>query len=507
MTRSKPFQFAATGLLIAAYIGLRLWHLADSCLWFDEIFSVHAAEHPWGEILQFAAADLIHPPLFYALLKLWIGIGGEGVFWMRLLPVTAAVVSIFPFISLIRELKISRRVEIISLLFIIVNGSLLKYSQELRMYSLLMCFSLFSMWLFARYFVKGKSYIPLVIANVLLVYTHYFGWFVVVPEVAIILYFQRIKWRRALAMLGIVAASFMPWAVAIFGASNSGAGLAQNIGWMSRPGIIEITTFFLNLCEPLYYRVSSVEPYSIYRVTLPILLIVGAAKIHFFVSWKNRSDAEKQTIKVLYILTAVPIVGALTLSWLLPYSIWGTRHLILVFPLVAIFMGIFLDALKDTRIRVAAFTLLALFTGYAFVIELRQPAREFSWCAWEPLTTEAVSTGAPTIKIYLLEDLAAYHVWFALRDDANNRSNVFKIVGIENVREDKAYFLPRGFDGVTTVNLDGITDEKFWLGFRGKPIEEFERPITDILGRGYRIVDRKRVSTNEETVTFYLLEK
>ncbi len=503
MTRSKPFQFAATGVLIAAYIGLRVWHLADSCLWFDEIFSVHAAEHPWGELLQFAAADLIHPPLFYILLKLWIAVGGEGLFWLRLLPVTVAVVSIFPFISLVRELKISRRVEIISLVFITVNGSLLKYSQELRMYSLLMCLSLFSMWLFARYFVKGKSFIPLVIANVLLVYTHYFGWFAVGSEVAIILYFQRIKWRRALAMLGIVAAAFMPWLIAILSASNSGAGLAQNIGWMSRPGIVEITTFFLNLCEPLYYRASSVEPYSVYRVTLPILLIVGAAKIHFFVSWKNRSDAEKQTIKVLYILTAVPIVGALTLSWLLPYSIWGTRHLILVFPLVAIFMGIFLDALKDTRIRVAAFTLLALFTGYAFVIKFQQPAREYPWCAWEPLAN-AARTSQPA-NIYTVEDLVAYHTWFGERGKSNIR--VFKLTGIAGVTEDKAYFLPRGFNDVVTEYSSAIGDKKFWLVYRTRDHNEFDPAVTALLDEGYVIRDRKTVTYGGEDEIAILFEK
>ena len=54
---------------VTLYAVLRLWHLTDSCLWFDEIFSVHAARHDWLGMIGFVAADLIHPPLFYLLLK------------------------------------------------------------------------------------------------------------------------------------------------------------------------------------------------------------------------------------------------------------------------------------------------------------------------------------------------------------------------------------------------------------------------------------------------------
>ena len=66
-------------LPVCLYVAARLWRLTASCLWFDEIFSVHAARHTWGALWRFAAADLIHPPLFYALLKLWTAAGGESL--------------------------------------------------------------------------------------------------------------------------------------------------------------------------------------------------------------------------------------------------------------------------------------------------------------------------------------------------------------------------------------------------------------------------------------------
>ncbi|MBA3247280.1 MAG: hypothetical protein H0T63_04265, partial [Pyrinomonadaceae bacterium] len=74
-------------LLIMLYVAARLWKLTDACLWFDELFSVHAARHGWAGLLAFVSADLIHPPLFYLLLKIWIVIGGESLWWLRLFPV------------------------------------------------------------------------------------------------------------------------------------------------------------------------------------------------------------------------------------------------------------------------------------------------------------------------------------------------------------------------------------------------------------------------------------
>ena len=82
------------------YLAARLWRLTDSCLWFDEIFSVHAAEHIWASLFWFVLQDLIHPPLFYILLKLWLAVGGDGLLWLRLFAVLFSVLTFVPFFCL-----------------------------------------------------------------------------------------------------------------------------------------------------------------------------------------------------------------------------------------------------------------------------------------------------------------------------------------------------------------------------------------------------------------------
>src|SRR5205085_8374391 len=115
-----------------------------------------------------------------------------------------------------------------ALFFFAVNGSLIKYSQEVRMYSLLLCLSLFSIWLFVRYFYKSKSFIPLVIVNILMVYSHYFGWFVISAEILAILLWQREKFKKTLVGFAVTAAAFAPWPFAVLQVAMSGADAGQS---------------------------------------------------------------------------------------------------------------------------------------------------------------------------------------------------------------------------------------------------------------------------------------
>ncbi|MEP6787164.1 MAG: hypothetical protein ABJB40_01940 [Acidobacteriota bacterium] len=505
MKHLRYVRTAAFVLLIAAYVGLRYRDLTASCLWFDEIFSVHAAEHSWNTLFSFVALDLIHPPLFYVLLKLWIGVGGESLAWLRMFPFLLSIISIVPLILFLRELERNVRTQLICLFLLTVNGSLLKYSLEVRMYSMLMCLSLFSLWLFARYFVKGKSFIPLIIVNILLVHTHYFGWFVVLSEAVAIITLQRIKWRRILMMFGIVFVSFVPWIIALWQAASSGSELGQNIGWMSRPGAREIVTFVLNLVEPFYHQASTADPISIFKVSLPIILIIAIAICLYCADTMERSDDEKQIFKLLILFVALPLIIAFVISWTLPYSIWGTRHLIIVFAPVSILTAAALTRIPIPSIKIGAITLILLFSGYAFVLESSRTPPRYSWCAWEPLAEAAAAK--PDANIYTFEDLVAYHLWFADRNRLDSQTKVIKVRNLEGVNEDKAYFLPRGFKEVATVSLDEINETRLWVAYRGKFIDVTNPPLSAFIVKGYHLADQKLISVDQENAMIVLLEK
>ena len=274
-------------LICLIYVFLRFQNLTDSCLWFDEIFSVHAAEHSFLNLIWFVAQDLIHPPLFYVLLKIWISLGSENLFWLRSFPVLFSAIALIPFFFLCRQLKLSLSTITLSLAFLASSGSLIKYAQEVRMYSLLMCLSLFSIWLFARFFNVGKGIWVLTLVNILLVYTHYFGWFVAIAEVLAIFYLQRIKIGQISTMFAITLLSFAPWILAVWEASKINSNFGQNLGWASKPDVPTLFQFLLNLIEPFYYQSSSIDAGSVYLVTIPLLLILGCAFILLLLEPKN----------------------------------------------------------------------------------------------------------------------------------------------------------------------------------------------------------------------------
>jgi uncharacterized membrane protein len=504
MSPNRKLAYAMIAVICVGYTVLRFWNLTASCLWFDEIFSVHAAEHSWNSILSFVALDLIHPPLFYVLLKIWIIIGGESLFWLRILPVLFAILTVFPLIALYRTLRLDPWVQCIALFLIAVNGSMIKYSQEVRMYSLLLFLSLFSYWLFARYFRKGKSFAALLIINIILVYTHYFGWFVVSSEIAAIVILQREKWLKMTAMFAITLLVFIPWIYAISNAAQQGEGLSQNIGWMTRPGATTVVQFVLNLIEPFYYAASSVEPFSIYRVSVPLLILLPIVSAVFVLDWTHQCDDDKAAIRLLLIFVTVPLLLAFIASWLLPYSVWGTRHLIIVFAPAAILFAVGITRMRSSGFRTAAVTLLLLFTGYALVLEERRPAPQYIWCGWEQLAPIAESIDVK--RIYVFEDLVAYHFWFATRK-YKPEPQILKISGINGVTEDKAYFLPRGFEEVRSVKFDDITDNRLWLAYRGQPVDPNKLPLSSFLLRGYTIIDSKVVAADNENAIMVELER
>ena len=502
MENSRRLSVTGAAAVCILYTVLRVWGLADSCLWFDEIFSIHAAEHDWAGLFSFVAQDLIHPPLFYVLLKLWITLGGENLYWLRLLPVLFAVLSLAPFYLLCRELKLRTPAISVALLLLAVNGALIKYSQEIRMYSLLLFISLVSIWLFSRFFYRGKNIWLLSLVNILLVYTHYFGWFVIAAELSAIFVFQRIKIRHVLIMLGIDLVAFVPWLWAVWDAARSGADVAQNIGWIEAPGFRSIFDLVLDLVEPIYFQQSSTDASSHLFITLPLLLIAAGAAIIYAAGSKDRDDGK--ALVLMLVLSLVPVLSAFVLSWLFPVSIWGSRHLIIVFAPVSIAFALLLTDIEAKAIRYALLGSVFVAATAAFVIKVRTPKPEFIWCAWEKAAPQITANG--TRELYVFEDLTAYHLWFATRD-LPAAPRIFKVVGIDGVVEDKAYFLPRGFDDVARVNVDEINSPNITVAFRASVFDASKPPIRNFIVAGYAIADRTTYEAAGQNAFVVVLRK
>lgn len=553
-TSSRRGRFDRAFLLLslpaAAAVALtaltRAWGLDDTCLWFDEIFGVHAARHEWGDMWRFLAADLVHPPLFYALLKIWIAVGGESLLWLRLFSVVLSVMSVAPLVLLARELRLTRASIVVSLILFASNGYLIKYAREVRMYSLALALSLASLYLFARLLnsrrdVDRRSLILLFVFNLALIYTHYYGWLVVVGEAAYLALADRRALKSFLPFVAALVACFMPWVAACLFAAGAGGGLAQNIGWIQRPTLDEVARFFALLHEPFRYQQSSAEAtVSLAGATLGLLLI-GLPVLFLIVraalsrrreksretGEESRSfegahacDGPRETNAVVFLLffTLFPVAVAFLLSHALPLSVWGTRHLIVASAPYMLLAGAALARLKPFWLKTTVLMLLGAWFLTAGAASLMRREPNYIWCAWGELagpTFRAEARESNATRIYAFEELAAYHLWFALSgSDAREGFRVAVVKGVPGVVEDAAYFLPRRFDGVETVRADALAGERFWLAFRAERSDETQSPHTlpqSPLGllkeRGYRTLAVREARADGQKGYLVLVER
>jgi hypothetical protein len=292
---------------------------------------------------------------------------------------------------------------------------------------------------------------------------------------------QRIKVRHVLVMLGILIAAYVPWIWAVLQAASVGADVRQNIGWIEKPGLRSLLDFGFDVLEPFYFQQTSIDPRTILIITVPLLLAVAAAKANYFINRKHRED--QTAFWLLSILAVVPVVCAFLLSWTFPVSVWGTRHLIVVFPLMMIVVGMLFDAVEVRPLKIALIGMTALLFVAALALKVTSARTEMIWCTWEKQAA-SIPRDLPQ-TVYVFEDLVAYHMWFAVRNEPDVR--VVKVSGVPDMQEDAAYFLPRGFAGVDVVSPGDIKGDRFWVAFRDMQWNEKHPPINLLTAAGYKI--------------------
>lgn len=133
--------------LIAAVFALCLTVIlgAGQSVWFDEGYSIVLAQQPWSELFALTAVDA-HPPLFYALLKLWGGLFGFGELALRSLSGILFAVAVFAAAGLVKAIS-SARVATLVLPFLVLAPFALRYGYEIRMYALALLIVVGATWI------------------------------------------------------------------------------------------------------------------------------------------------------------------------------------------------------------------------------------------------------------------------------------------------------------------------------------------------------------------------
>jgi hypothetical protein len=205
---------ALLALATVAAALLRLPHLGRASLWFDETYSVGVirAGSP-GELWERIGATESTPPLFYALTWLWAQLAGDGEAAVRTVSAAASIAAVPVGYAALRRL-VGPRAALGAAALLAVAPVLVEYALDARSYSLLVLVGLLSTWAFAalleRDTVAGRA--RWAVAAAAVIWTHWFGGFLVLAEVVVLLWLRPAAWRRTVAAAAGVLAALAPLA-------------------------------------------------------------------------------------------------------------------------------------------------------------------------------------------------------------------------------------------------------------------------------------------------------
>lgn len=202
---------AGTAAIVAVACLLRVYQLGTQEIWFDEAFSFHMATR--RDVLGLLLAEN-SPPLYYLLLRGWVGLAGQSEAALRIISALAGTCFVAALIWAGREL-VAPGVGVWSGLMAAVAPIHIYYSQEARAYVVL------TLALAVTYAALGRAlrtnawrWWGLGMAGaVLALYTHYFALLGLLPTAALVWAAPGPGRRRRylLAMLGS-GLVFAPWA-------------------------------------------------------------------------------------------------------------------------------------------------------------------------------------------------------------------------------------------------------------------------------------------------------
>ncbi len=148
-------RFILLGLCLIGF-GLRIYQLAGSSLWWDEMATVARTAVSLEEMFANLLTVRNHMPLYFLLMRPWSEIG-RSAFVMRYASVIWGVLAI-PLIYQLGRLNVNKKTGLIAAALLTISPFHIWFSQELRMYSLLLFVILLAHWFLTRALYQQSSW-------------------------------------------------------------------------------------------------------------------------------------------------------------------------------------------------------------------------------------------------------------------------------------------------------------------------------------------------------------
>ena len=151
--RRHLFQVAAVLLLVIG-AALRVYHLGDRSLWFDEALTANTSRGTLMQMLEETrarcSAPIVHPFILYLVQK-----ASGGPTAVRMPSVLASLLAVLAILATVRA-KVSFSAALFSATILTVSASQVRYAQEVREYSLAVLWGAILIYCLLRWEVAGS---------------------------------------------------------------------------------------------------------------------------------------------------------------------------------------------------------------------------------------------------------------------------------------------------------------------------------------------------------------
>ena len=207
---------AAIGLVALVAFAVRAVSLDAQSLWRDEVDALRFATAPWTQMFSNFTRPGWNGPLYFLLLRGWIGLTGRSEYAMRFLSLLFGVLCV-PLVYALGRRLFDRPTGLLAALLVCASPYLAWYSQEVKMYTLVTALALTTIYGLRRA-VEGAGWhwwVVQVVATSLAFYAHILAALLI--PVQILLYLAwwpqaRRRWAAALASLACLTLPYLPLA-------------------------------------------------------------------------------------------------------------------------------------------------------------------------------------------------------------------------------------------------------------------------------------------------------
>jgi len=155
-------------------MALRVWDLDAQSLWRDEVDTVRFSTQPLSQLLSMFVVPGNNGPFYYLLLRPWIHFFGHVDYALRYSALLLGLLAIPLMYQVMRKWS-GRGPGQLAAMLLTFSPYAIWYSQELRMYTMVVVLALAATWCWQRAFWGGQRryWIPYVVLLSVGIYTHY----------------------------------------------------------------------------------------------------------------------------------------------------------------------------------------------------------------------------------------------------------------------------------------------------------------------------------------------